>query len=203
MKTLILSAAAATLMSTSAFAGGLDLAVQDAPVMVPPTEVVNTWTGVYAGVSYGQTELTDVIQGETVMVDCKEQSMVTRSEEEYPICIPTEETMPDSIVSLTEDGEMGGFVGYRQTLGTAIVVGAEAGVIGDLKTLEAHAGLAVGNVLPYAFAGVGQFDGTDGNVYGGGVDVQLGSVLVGVKHTIGEFGTIESETTSLRVGFSF
>lgn len=99
--------------------------------------------------------------------------------------------------------EVGAFLGYRHDFGR-IVVGAEIGMNGDLKTLEAQVGLDLGKVLPYAFAGVGELDGESGNTYGVGADVALGkNLLVGVKTTRGEFGDTDLDSTLVRVAIQF
>ncbi len=99
--------------------------------------------------------------------------------------------------------DVGGFAGYRYDLGT-LVAGAEVGVNNDLNTLEAQAGLDLGVVLPYAFAGVADFADQDGTTYGVGADAAIGkNLLLGVKYTRGEFDAVDVESTTLRIGIKF
>lgn len=108
----------------------------------------------------------------------------------------------ETVTSMVESGDVGAFAGYRWEMGA--IVGVEAATDGTLSTLEASAGLPMGNVLGYAFVGAGQYDGASGGVYGLGADLAIGDDwLVGIKGTIGEFGDTETETVALRVGYRF
>lgn len=53
MKKILMATAVATIVGTTAMAGGLTT-VWDDPVVTPPA-VIPTWTGVYGGLSYGHT----------------------------------------------------------------------------------------------------------------------------------------------------
>lgn len=111
--------------------------------------------------------------------------------------------MSETVTSVTEMDDLGAFVGYRRDLGR-IVLGAELGKNGDITSLEAQAGLDLGNVLVYGFGGVAQFDGIDGTVFGAGTDLKIReNIVVGVKHTIGEFDNTDTESTLLRVAIKF
>ena len=103
----------------------------------------------------------------------------------------------------TSENNFGAFLGYRHDFGR-IVGGAEIGVNGDLRSLEAQVGLDLGKVLPYAFAGVGDLDGVSGKTYGVGADMALGkNLLVGVKTTRGEFDDTDLSSTLVRVAIQF
>lgn len=111
--------------------------------------------------------------------------------------------MSESITSIESMDEFGAFAGYRHDFGK-IIGGVELGMIGDLASLEAQAGLDLGRVLPYVFAGAGQYDGESGTVFGAGADLKIGQRLrVGIKHTVGEFDNVDVESTALRVAFKF
>jgi hypothetical protein len=111
--------------------------------------------------------------------------------------------MSETVTSVTNMDDFGAFVGYRKDWGR-IVGGVELGVNGEITSLEAQAGLDLGNVLVYGFGGIAQLDGVDGSVFGAGTDLKLGNnIVVGVKHTIGEFDNTDTESTMLRVAFKF
>jgi hypothetical protein len=112
-------------------------------------------------------------------------------------------TITETVNQSMSMDDIGGFVGYRHDFGS-LVGGVELGVLGELVTLEAQAGLDLGRVLPYLFVGAGEYDGDSGSVYGVGTDIKVTETLmVGVKHTIGDFGNSETKTTSLRVAIRF
>jgi opacity protein-like surface antigen len=109
------------------------------------------------------------------------------------------ETFVETVNGEETDTTFGGFVGYRYDAGS-YVVGAEAGSDGTLHTLEAHVGLPVENVLPYAFAGYATDGDQSGASYGAGIDVALtGGLFAGVGYRQTEF----SEDAFARVGWAF
>ncbi len=143
--------------------------------------------GTGEGYEYATGEVITTTTSETVTVDGPD--LVT--------------TFSETIQAYVESGDVGGFIGYRQQYGAA-VLGVEASADGTLSTAELSAGLAMGDVLVYGFAGAGRYDGLDGSVYGGGVDYRLSdSWTLGGKFTAGDFGSVETETAALRVSFNF
>ena len=233
MKRLLLSATILGLASTAAFADGLtSLGLDDPEVMAPPS-VSGDWSGPYVGLSYGRTETTtpvydvciddgdysggDKCSGKAEYSDLTfgpglEGTDYTQTGFMSPDHVSSDHVflLGEAVTIVDAQGNVigtgttvGAFLGYRHDFGR-IVVGAEIGVNGDLKTLEAQVGLDLGKVLPYAFAGVGELDGESGNTYGVGADVALGkNLLVGVKTTRGEFGDTDLSSTLVRVAIQF
>lgn len=111
------------------------------------------------------------------------------------------ETSSISELTATEAG-VGAFIGYRWDMG--VVAGVEASSDGTMTTVEASAGMPMGDLLAYGFIGAGWYDGTQGNVYGAGADYRITDNWVGgVKTTIGEFDAMETETVAFRVAYKF
>jgi hypothetical protein len=114
------------------------------------------------------------------------------------------ETFIDEMTDQSEDSTAGLSIGYRFDLTPALVGGLEVGSDGTLTTLEGHVGYAAGALLPYVFAGAGQYDDTSGKVWGAGVDLRVSErMFVGLKGTRGDFEDITTEGVSLSVGVSF
>lgn len=105
---------------------------------------------------------------------------------------------------LVEEGDVGGFAGYRWDITPSVVGGAEVSATDDMLTGEVHVGFPVGDILPYVAIGIGQFDGASGTVYSAGADLRVTErAFIGGKFSVGEFGDVETETVSVRVGWSF
>lgn len=111
------------------------------------------------------------------------------------------ETFSESITDLIETGTAGVFVGYAHELGNGLIGRAQIGSDGTITSMEAQAGLQIGRALPYAFAGPAHFDqnggfdfdGTNGIIYGAGIDYLLTTQLIGgARCAAGDF---ESDTT--------
>jgi len=105
---------------------------------------------------------------------------------------------------IANSDQVGAFLGYRRDFGT-LVGGIEGNYTSDMQTVELQVGLDAGQLLPYGFVGAGSFDSQGGMVYGAGADLKLGQdgLMVGLKHTVGEFDDISSGTTAVRVGWQF
>ncbi len=204
MKRLLLSATILGLASTAAFADGLtSLGLDDPEVMAPPS-VSGDWSGPYVGLSYGRTKASSSVTEYSEQCFKKFNDSLGKWLSDDPVdCATYAPPEGDTVTTNSTSDAVGGFLGYRHDFGR-IVGGAEIGVNGDLKTLEAQVGLDLGKVLPYAFAGVGDLDGESGNTYGVGADMALGkNLMVGVKTTRGEFGNTELNSTLLRVAIQF
>lgn len=112
-------------------------------------------------------------------------------------------TITETMNQTSSMDEVGAFIGYRHDFGS-LVGGVELGVLGELATLEAQAGLDLGRVLPYLFVGAGEYDGDSGSVYGVGTDIKVtNTLMVGIKHSVGDFGNTETKTTGLRIAIKF
>jgi len=203
MKTLMLSL---SLLATSASADGLlEKGLTDPEVMKPRSD----WGGPYVGLSYGRmnslgsrTEYSeqcfkfDDIAGKRFSDDPVDCATYVPPE---GYSVERVQVPGETVTTETSKDHVGAFLGYRHDFGR-IVGGIEAGVLGDLKSLEAQGGVDLGNVLVYGLAGVGDADGTSGMIYGAGADLKLGKrLLLGIKHTTGDF----HDSTSLRVGIRF
>lgn len=189
---------AAILAASTATAGGMSQIIDETPPAVSSPD----WSGPYAGLSYGRTTAETEIT-ETFRIWCKAAIVAPVSKTHRPNPCPEPTTYTETRTETTETETGGVFAGYRWQSG-GIVAGLEATTDGTTDTAEAHLGYAMGNVLPYAFAGAGRYDGADGEVYGAGIDVRLsGGLFAGIKATAGDFGDTTSETVALRVGWTF
>lgn len=103
-----------------------------------------------------------------------------------------------------ENGDVGGFLGYRFDLTPSLVGGFEVNATEDMLTGEGQLGLPMGNLLPYVAAGFGQYDGNSGSMYAVGADLRVSErMFAGVRYQAGDFGDIETETLSARIGWAF
>lgn len=207
MKTLYLAATLAAL-TTPAWAGDLTTQGLDDPEVTKPA-AVGDWTGPYVGLSYGRTKSSDS-RTEYTEQCFKFNDLLGERFSDTPVDCATYvppagyslervQVPGDTVTTETSQDHVGAFLGYRHDFGR-IVGGIEAGVLGDMKSLEAQGGVDLGNVLVYGLAGFGDADGTSGTIYGAGADLKLGNrLLLGVKHTAGDF----DGSTSLRVGIRF
>lgn len=202
MKKVLMISTAVTMLSTSVFADGLlELGLTD-PVVTPPASTSFNWDGPYVGLSYGRTNVgSTTVECFKILdkepdnhirpADCREPDVW----EDYSI------TSVEVAGPSAKSDNYGAFVGYRWDL-EPLVLGVEGGFNGDLKTLEAQAGLGLGRVLVYGFGGVADLNGTDGTVYGFGTDVAVTNrVVLGVKHTISD--DLGLDSTTLRVALKF
>jgi len=115
----------------------------------------------------------------------------------------TVQTAEYDVSTVTDVESFGVHAGYRWNTGVA-VTGAELSTDGSLTTLEGSVGLPLGEMLPYGFVGVGQFEGSGGFVAGvGGEWMIANGFSIGAKQTFGEFGDTSTATTGLRVSFNF
>jgi len=162
-------------------ADGLTTTYDDPVVMTPE----NTWTGPYAGVSYGRDDKI------TEMQQCFKLDTSKACDDPIFDKYPEFKRIEISSTESTED-LFGVFAGYRHDFGR-IVAGVELGHMGEATTFEGQVGADLGRVLIYTLAGVNDDSDT---IYGAGADVRLGrSLLLGVKAT--------NEITTLRVGVKF
>ncbi len=193
MKTLMISAAATALMTTAAFAGGLnDPAPQPAPmapapVMAPMTPSVD-WTGGYVGGSFGtvtvQPDGFDDIDG---------NAFGLFGGYNYDL---------GSVV-------LGGELDYSRA-----TLDVEGDPEADILRLKGRVGYDAGNFMPYFTAGYAELssddaevlDGESGYLYGLGADYRVtDSVTVGAELLQHDFEDIDTEaqTLSLRAAYNF
>jgi opacity protein-like surface antigen len=205
-----MSASIVAILSSASFAGGMEFVPND-PVVMAPARPAQTWTGPYAGLSYGRkighvegyrdqcvkgtdsgpylNEIGGYIDHSGTF-DCS-YDYSTFGPEYHAVVIGQEVTGQFSEAS---EG-FGAFVGYRYDLGH-IVGGIEAGHTAGLTTVEGQLGMGLGRVLVYSLAGASD----QGNFGGAGVDVRLGErFLVGGKMIEGDFGQL----TTIRLGMEF
>lgn len=266
MKNLLMTSTLAVIFATSSYAGGLSPPIIFEPPIQAPPQVTSTWSGPYAGLTYGQTSRrveksierwghrcehgtgsnthnnSKCVITEDNFNTLQVQSITGDPSNSNPdvvsyygdqenlnwgdycaIWVPEGKsyqwvTLYDTgiadnpkggvysvskktidFLSTENNGNLGAFAGYRHEVGPT-VLGVEAGFNGDLKSIEAQVGLDVDQFLPYAFAGVGQYDGEDTNVYGAGADFKVNEkVFIGGKYANGDFG----EQVTIRIGFNF
>lgn len=178
------------------FADGLTEKGLDDPEVTKPAQ---TWTGPYAGLSYGRSSKSSTSESCRKVFEGVDYGA-------YPCDDPIftyypETKVIDSVTETSREGQAGAFVGYRKDFGWRMVGGVELGVLGEFRSLEAQAGLDLGRVLAYGLVGAGQMDGESGMIYGAGADVKLGNRLfVGAKYVTGDF---DDDVTTVRLGIQF
>jgi len=113
----------------------------------------------------------------------------------------------------TSENTFGGFLGYRGAIWDngihgALIGGIEGNLAEDYQTAEVQMGWGTQSVLPYLFVGYGNYNSDIGNdngaTYGIGTDIMFGGGwLLGAKYTKGDFGDIDADITTFRVGYRF
>lgn len=135
MKTTILIA---LLLASTAHADGLQPTLTD-PVVTAPAE---TWSGPYAGLSYGRKSST------TETVECFKLGQPKACDDPIFVYYPEYKTEVRTETE-TSDSAAGILLGYRFDMGR-LVPGVEVGIYDGAVLPGAQLGLDLGNVLPYA-----------------------------------------------------
>lgn len=177
----------------SATAGGLTPSYDD-PVVTPPAAPMDTWTGLYGGLSYAKGGSSTTGQRCFKLGDPKDCNDPVF--DYYPELKEVEEYSLDG-----GNSELFGvFAGYRKDLGQW-VVGGEVNWKKDFSTAGVQLGLDLGKALAYTELGYAVAGDESGAEYGLGVDFLLDqNLLLGAKATETEFGVSE---TSIRLGWKF
>ena len=191
MKTLMMSAAATALMTTTAFAGGLAEPAPEpapmAPVIAPMAPSVD-WTGPYVGGSFGTITVEPGFEED----ETDGTTFGLFGGYNYDL---------GSVV-------MGGELDYSRA--TLDVAGDPEA---DILRLKGKVGYDAGNFLPYFTAGVARLNSDDagiedenGYLYGIGADYMVtDSVTVGAELLQHDFDDLDTEarTLSLRAAYNF
>jgi outer membrane immunogenic protein len=208
------AAAAISLTSLAANAGSLAPMAAEAPVMAAPAPapvqmMSRDWTGAYAGLSFGGSDIDATVK------------------------------VADDLALTGDGNSTGIFAGYNYQMGNLVVgvefdfdatnyrvgedeIGPENTVVVEATSrLKGRVGVPLGNGLVYGTAGIvgastnsvipalGNFAVQDGRGYlvGGGYDYKFDNFLVGVEALYHEFDddvlNVEVTTLRLRVGYTF
>lgn len=164
----------ASVLATSAFAGGYVAPVVEPVIAEVPVVVANQggdWTGFYAGVQYGQGEAKANFEGERAKNDMDAYGL---------------------------------FAGYQHDFGKYVLGGElnynnveldDVSGSGDLFSLRGRAGYDMGRLMPYVTVGYAYLDANgsdDGWLYGIGADFKVTERFVlGGEYTRHEFSDVQ------------
>ena len=104
---------------------------------------------------------------------------------------------------VSEEATIGGHIGFREYVGPGLV-GFEVGSNGTIHTAEIQVGLQLDNVFAYGLAGVASYNDQDGTILGAGADWYFAyNKSLGAKYTVGDFGSIETDTLGIRASYHY